>query len=174
MQTQYTLSEYQILCEPIKDVRLEYYQGTILAMPGARPNHNKITIRLGAIIDRFLLNRPFWVAANDTRVYIESENLMTFPDLVVMCEEEQMFDAITVLNPTGLIEVLSSSTESYDRTVKLPAYLSLPSVKQVLLVSHDEIKIESYPDGKVYHSGDVISFLDMEIIADEIYLKVKW
>jgi Uma2 family endonuclease len=174
MLTQYTLAEYQTLCAPIKDVRLDFHKGAIIAMPGARPNHNSICLGLGSIIYRNLINRPCRILNNDTRVYIESESLMTFPDLVVMCEEEEMFDAITVLNPTGLIEVLSSSTEAYDRTVKLPAYLSLPSVKQVLLVSQDEIKIESYPDGNVYHSGDVIPFLDMNIVADEIYLKVKW
>jgi Uma2 family endonuclease len=174
MQTHYTIAEYQTLCAPIKDVRLEYHRGTILAMPGGRPNHNAITVRLGSILDHFLLDKSCRVLNNDTRVYVESEGLMTFPDLLVMCEEEQMYDAITILNPTGLVEVLSSSTEGYDRTVKLPAYLSLPSVKQVLLVAQDEIKVESYPDGNVYRTGEVIPFLDLFIPIDDIYLKVKW
>jgi Uma2 family endonuclease len=172
--TQYTLAEYQTLCAPIKDVRLEYHRGAILAIPGARPNHNKIVANLTIEVGQRLKGIPCWVAPNDTRVYIEREGLMTFPDLVVICEEEQMYDAITVLNPTGLVEVLSSYTEAYDRTVKLPAYRSIPSVKQVLLVAQDEIKVESYPDGNVYRTGEMIPFLDLLIPIDDIYLKVKW
>jgi Uma2 family endonuclease len=108
----------------------------------------------------------------DTRIYIPPADLLAFPDVVVMSEPEEMYDSITILNPAGLIEVLSESTESYDRNIKLPAYLSLPSVRQVLLVAQDQIRIESYPDNMVYHSGDRVRFLDMNFLANDAYQKV--
>jgi Uma2 family endonuclease len=167
-----SIPQYQDLTRSLRDVRLEYLKGTVLAMPGDKPIHNTITADLIGILFERLRGKPCKVMTGDTRIYVPQADLLAFPDVVVMCEPEEMYDSITVLNPTGLIEVLSESPESYDRTIKLPAYLSLASVRQVLLVAQDQIRIESYPDGMVYHSGDTVHFLDLLFPADDAYQKV--
>src|SRR4051812_12092606 len=99
---------------------------------------------------------PCWVAASDTRIYVEKLEVFAYPDLVVMCEEPHHFNPITITNPTGIVEVLSPSTERYDRNVKLPAYLALPSVQAVALVATETKQVEVYTRGGMmgYTEGD--------------------
>jgi len=171
MRTHLSYSEYQAL-NAGSELKLEYLNGEILAMPGAKPAHHKLCTKFTRYLDEFLEGGTCWVAS-EMRIYVSSVNMFCYPDVVVLCEPVSYCDDVTAENPVGIIEILSPSTESYDRNVKLPAYLSIPSVRQVLLVSQTEMKVESYPDGAIYSENDRFEFLGMNIRLLNLYSNIQ-
>jgi Uma2 family endonuclease len=93
-----------------------------------------------------LRDRPCTVHASDLRVQVRNEELFTYPDIVVVCGEPEFLDAHvdTVGNPTVLIEVLSPSTEGWDRGGKFGYYRQLPALQEYLLVAQDRPLVEHY------------------------------
>lgn len=124
----------------------EYFDGEIFAMAGARRNHNKIATNISGLVWQHLKGRDCESYSNDMRVFIPKTGLYTYPDVVVVCGEPKFQDKVfdTLLNPTLLIEVLSESTESYDRGKKFQHYRSIESLQEYVLVSQDEARIEKY------------------------------
>jgi len=124
----------------------EYLNGEIFAMSGASRKHNLLTINIGGSLHQQLRGKPCEVYASDMRVKVRATGLYTYPDVVVVCGEPEFEDEHidTLLNPTLLVEVLSPSTERYDRIAKTSYYRTLDSLKEHLLVSQDEIRVEHY------------------------------
>ena len=117
----------------------EYLAGELVAMAGASFRHNLIQTRVVASLYQQLRGRPCEVAPSDLRVAIGALGVYTYPDVTVVCGEPQFEDAEqdTLLNPTLLVEILSPSTESYDRGRKFEHYRLIPTFRECLLVAQD-------------------------------------
>ena len=130
----------------------EYHDGVIVAMAGASRRHNLIVGDTNASLIAQLRSRPCETYTGDMRVAIPARNTYTYPDLVGVCDEPRFEDieVDTLLNPALIIEVLSPSTERYDRTGKFALYRSLPTLNEYVLIAQDEYRIDYYrrtPDG---------------------------
>lgn len=128
------------------DSRSEYLNGCIYAMSGASLRHNRIVASLAVALGVQLRGKPCEPFFGDMRVKVNPTGLYTYPDVVVVCGEpeleDQHFD--TLLNPAVIIEVLSASTEAYDRGDKFAHYRALGSLTDYLLVAQDQPRIEHY------------------------------
>jgi Uma2 family endonuclease len=124
----------------------EYYQGEMFAMSSARWVHNLIVADLLFALVGQLRSRPCAVCPNDMRVRVSATGLYTYPDILVVCGEPQFLDSRqdTLLNPGVIIDVLSPSTEAYDRGRKFEHYRSLESLSAYLLVSSERTYAELY------------------------------
>jgi Uma2 family endonuclease len=141
------LSEEDYLrLERESDVRHEYLAGEIFAMVGASKDHNRIVTSTSFALYAQLRKRPCDLFANDMRVKVGTSGLYTYPDLTVICGEPLFFeeDSNTLLNPTVIIEVLSPSTEGYDRGKKFQHYHALRSLKEYLLITQDAYHIDQF------------------------------
>jgi len=139
----YSLEEYLHL-EEYANVKHEYLDGAIHAMAGGSPEHGAITMRIGAALIPQLRGRGCTVYSSDVRVRVRATGLSTYPDLSVACgaREVDPVDAQALVDPAVLVEVLSPSTEAYDRGEKLRHYQQIPTLREVLLVAHDRREVE--------------------------------
>jgi Uma2 family endonuclease len=124
----------------------EYFNGQIYAMSGASRAHNLIGGNIFGGLHAQLRERDCEVYTNDMRVKVSPTGLYTYPDVVVVCDEPRFEDDVfdTLLNPIVLIEVLSPSTEAYDRGEKFAHYRQIASLQEYVLVSQDRISVEHY------------------------------
>jgi len=132
----YTNAEYLVL-EEESSVRHEFLDGEIYAMAGGSPDHAALAASVIGIL-RGQLPPGCRVFTSDLRVRIAATGLTTYPDATVICGRTQRSpdDPLAVTNPVLLVEVTSPSTEDYHRGEKLRHYKSLPSLREVLIVSH--------------------------------------
>ena len=134
----------------------EYVDGEMFAMGGASPRHALIAFNLGGELRDQLLDSPCLVYGMDVRVATDPERHYTYPDIIVVCDPPEYVDTQldTLTNPTFIAEVLSETTEKYDRGAKAERYRSLPSLSEYLLVAQDRVHVELYtrqPDGWILH-----------------------
>jgi Uma2 family endonuclease len=153
LPTKYLTPEEYLEIERKAEYKSEYFQGEMFAMSGARLVHNKIAVHLSSQLDQQLADRPCDVAGSDMRVCVSPQGLYAYPDVVVVCGEPEFLDGQldTLLNPILIAEVLSPSTEKYDRGRKFDQYKSIQSLREYLLVSSDQIHADLYtrqPDGQ--------------------------
>ena len=144
-QTIFTPEEY-LVSERKATLKSEYINGEILAMSGASNAHNLITLDIGTELNIQLRERECLVYTNDMRIRTSPMGSYFYPDVVVVCSEPQFEDNVfdTLLNPILVIEVLSPSTEVYDKGEKFRHYQELASLQEYILVSQDRIRVEYY------------------------------
>ena len=132
--------------ERASETKSEYFRGEVFAMAGASREHNLITANIIAELVLQLKNKPCRVYPSDMRLKVERSGLYTYPDVMVVCDEEKFIDdkKDTILNPDVIIEVLSDSTESYDRGEKFFNYRQIDSLKEYILIWQKRKKIEKY------------------------------
>ena len=123
----------------------ELMNGKIITMTGASLKHNQIVGNLIGSIHGFIKGKGCRVFPSDLRVNIPSTNSFTYPDLTIVCGEPELLDEHfdNLLNPSVIIEVLSPSTESYDRGNKFFTYQQISSLKEYILIDSASIKIQS-------------------------------
>ena len=128
------------------EFRHEYYNGRMYLMPGGTHPHAIVIANLSGELRNALRPRPCIVTASDVRVRVSREGLYTYPDIVVVCGTPRYLDGHqdTVLNPVLLIEVLSPSTEAYDRGFKFAQYRTLETLQEYALVSQSEPRVEIF------------------------------
>jgi len=145
-QIAYITPEEYLSLERQAEYKSEYFDGEIFAMTGASEAHNQIVANLMIEIGTQFKKRPCKVYANDMRVKVSPTGLYTYPDIVAVCEQRHFDDEQkdTLLNPTVIIEVLSSSTADYDRGTKFEQYRTLDSLKEYILIAQDKYHIEHY------------------------------
>jgi Uma2 family endonuclease len=127
-------------------LKSEFHAGRIVAMTGASREHNLVTVNIAAELRNQFKGRPCEVYVTDMRVKAGKANAYHYPDIAVVCGAPEFEDAFadTLLNPTVLIEVLSPSTEAYDRGGKFAHYRKIPSLCEYLLLAQDQARVESY------------------------------
>jgi Uma2 family endonuclease len=183
--SQNTLSEKDYLAiERSSAQRHEYYQGEIFAMGGASANHNQIVANVMVSLGLQLKQRPCRVWASDMRVKLDKSGLYTYPDIVAFCGQPHYDDdrKDTLLNPTVIIEVLSPSTEAYDRGEKFSHYRQVDTLREYVLIGQEKPRIERYvrqPEQKwlLEEVSDLVSSirlaaLDCELRLSDVYEKV--
>lgn len=140
-----TADQY-LFAERQSDTKNEYFDGEIFAMAGASREHNQISANLVRVLGNQLLDKPCSVYSSDMKVRIEKARKYTYPDLVVACQTERFEDEHrdVLLNPVVILEILSDSTEAYDRGRKFLHYQLLDSLAVYLLVSQDTPRIEVF------------------------------
>ena len=128
------------------EFRSEYYNGEMFAMSGASWPHSLIVAHLTRELSQQLRQRPCSVVSQDLRVRVKATGLYTYPDVVVVCGEPQFSDdkPDTLLNPSVIIEVLSPTTEAYDRGRKFGHYRAIESLREYVLVSSDIVSAELF------------------------------
>jgi len=148
MQTltrQYTLEEYRRLEETAEE-RHEYHDGTITAMTGGTFQHSAISLNIALALKMLSKNTPFKLANSDLRIWIPDYQKGVYPDVTVI-EGEPEFSAgrhDEILNPKLIVEVLSRSTEAYDRGDKFSYYRTIPTFTEYLLVNQYRPSVEQY------------------------------
>lgn len=180
----YITAEEYLHRERKAEFRSEYFRGEMFAMAGASANHNLIVLNAGSSLREQLKKKPCRVYPSDLKLRIEATGLYTYPDLSVVCGEPKLESdgGEVLLNPVVLVEVLSDSTEAYDRGKKFEHYRTIPSLKHYLLVAQDRHSIDCFSrcaddswslmscqglEGKV-----VLEAIDCDLHASEVYDKV--
>src|SRR3989440_1590731 len=127
-------------------IRSEYFDGEMFAMAGGTRAHSLIATNLLRELSSGLKASDCVAYNTDLRVKVEATGLLTYPDVSVVCGEQRFLDEQedTLLNPTLIIEVLSDSTEAYDRGKKFENYRQIPTCREYLLVSQKEPRIEQF------------------------------
>jgi len=135
-----------VAAEASSPVRHEYLRGEVYAMAGGTPEHAALIAAMTTELSMALRGRPCRVYSADLRVRVTSTDLSTYPDVTVVCGvlETAADDAVAVTNPLVIVEVLSDSTEAYDRGEKFAHYRRLPSLRAYVLVSQHEARLEAY------------------------------
>lgn len=139
----FTFRDYLDL-EEASNVKHEYWAGEIYAMAGGTPEHAALSVAVSSALFDQLAGGDCRVFSSDLRVRVRPTGLATYPDVTVVCGalETDPENASTVTNPTVIVEVLSPSTESYDRGEKLEHYRQIESLRECVLVAHDRRRIE--------------------------------
>lgn len=141
----YTLEEYLAL-ELHSEERHEYIDGEVVCVTGGTPNHNKIVLNLAASLNLSLKHQPYEVFVADQRLWIPSKRVYTYPDVMVIAQplEYQEGRRDTLTNPLILVEVLSDSTQNYDRGDKFVAYRTIPTLLEYVLIDQSVSQVERY------------------------------
>ena len=141
-----TVEEYLAMERSSLEGKCEFVDGQIFAMVGASREHNLIAVNITRELSYQLKGKPCETYANDMRVKAAKARGYHYPDIVVVCGKPEFEDGHldTLLNPTVLVEILSPSTEAYDRGGKFAAYRKIQSLHEYLLVSQEEPFIERY------------------------------
>jgi len=182
LRTRMTEQEY-LAFERAAEGRHEYADGEIFAMSGGTWAHSLLASNVIRELSTSLLERPCTAHGSDMRIHIPSTGRYTYADALVVCGDPVLTDGVsdTVENPVVIVEVLSDSTEKYDRGDKFELYQSIASLRDYVLVSQKKARIEHFrrqPDGtwmlRASGPGErvVLESIESELWVDRVYLKV--
>lgn len=184
VQKKWTVEEY-LAFERSSEEKHEYYAGDIFAMSGASRQHNLIVINTGTSLNSQLAQQPCEVYPSDMRIKVNNIKY-TYPDVSVVCGEPRFADGKfdTLLNPTVIIEVLSDSTEDYDRGKKFKHYMGIESLQEYILIAQDETRIDHYvrqPEGdwrlsvsKTLEASVELPSIHCALLLADVYRKVTF
>ncbi len=185
-KTHYTLEEYLEL-DKNSDERLEYWDGEIFSMSGASDEHDKIEVNMTTFLNLRLSAKGCRVLSANMRIKVPSMPPYRYGDLSALCDKAifEKIDGVDVLtNPTLIIEILSKSTEAYDRVDKFTNYKSIPSFREYLLVAQLRPHITQFvkrDDDEWVHReyndlNDVLKLasMDCEFSLSEVYQNVNF
>lgn len=180
----FTSAEY-LEFERQSEVKHELIDGEIFEMAGAVRKHNRISTNVLRLLDNQLLERECNVYGSDMRVKITSTGKYTYPDIVAVCGEEEFEDETqdTLINPQLIIEILSNSTEGYDRGAKFEYYQTIESFTEYVLITQEPFRVEQYvrKDKNEWtyfefrQPEDILKLksIDCEISLQNIYHKIQ-
>ena len=140
-----TIHEY-LEAENASEQKHEYFQGEAFAMAGASDAHNEIFSNLFTELGNRLKGKPCRPYGSDKRMHIPQNTLFTYPDISIYCNGKTPFgiDENTSVEPTVVIEILSSGTKNYDRGGKFKLYRDIPTLKEYILVDSESISVEVF------------------------------
>jgi len=182
IQAYFTPEEYLEL-ESHSSFKHEYQRGLMYAMAGAKKSHIKITSNLHVLLANFLGGSPCDVSVADMKVKIETADCYYYyPDISVTCDKVDLeSNENFIIAPKLIIEVLSKSTERFDRTEKFLNYQQLTSLEEYVLVNQNKVQVECYrkqPSGEWHHQcygvGEIVEILSIDFSCpiEKIYHKV--
>lgn len=166
----YFTPEDYLEIERISPIKHEYIQGQIVAMAGASKAHVIITGNLSALLINHLRGKGCIAYATDMKVRLPTLNLFYYPDLVVTCDNRDLIaDQDYILYPKLIIEVLSDSTEAFDRGDKFADYKLIPEFEEYILIHQKQMLIERFLQNSnnlwvphIYRAGDTVAFSSIE------------
>jgi Uma2 family endonuclease len=175
----YTFAHY-LAYEDGSNVKHEFLNGEIYAMAGGTPEHAALAAAITTLIGAQLGEGPCRAFSSDLKVRVLATGLVSYPDLTVICGaiEYDPQSRLVAVNPTLIVEVLSDSTEDWDRGEKLEHFKQIPSLRECLLVSHRTRQIDLWrrnPDGSWSHrtatAGDTVDLQSLggSLRVDEVY-----
>ncbi|MCA9558070.1 MAG: Uma2 family endonuclease, partial [Myxococcales bacterium] len=176
------LSEAEYLArERLADTKHEYVNGVAVAMAGGSPRHNVIATNIAGELRARLRGQPCRPTNSDQRVHVAHTGLYTYPDVTVICGQPETHpeDRNTLCNPRVIFEVLSTSTEAYDRGAKFRHYRRSESLAEYVLVSQHERLVEHFRRGVAHQqmrsasrraSEEILAAAGSLLHLDEIYL----
>ena len=179
-----SIAEYLAL-EEVADYKSEYLDGEIIPMAGGSTNHNQIALNISSLFNFAFRKLNYYVYMGDVRLWIPQKRIYTYPDVMVIAGEPEYFPdrQDTILNPALIIEVLSNSTNKYDRQGKFNYYRTISTFREYLLVEQDQIAVEHYLkiDNKQwslreYDSEDKaigLNSIDFTLALEDLYHKVQ-
>jgi Uma2 family endonuclease len=168
------------------EFKSEYFAGEMYAMSGATERHNLIVWNLAFCFGQQLRQRPCKAYFSDMRVRVEESGLYTYPDAVALCGPALFLDKRndTLLNPQVIIEVLSESTEAYDRGHKFAQYRKVESLREYVLISQNQYRIEQFvrQEGSQWLYSETsdpgavarLSSIECELRVADVYEKVEF
>lgn len=163
----------------------EYHDGRVVAMAGGTGPHSQVAVKISGALDRATAPRGCHIFNSDMKLRINENNRFCYPDVSGLCGRPEYHDETrdVLLNPSFIVEVLSKSTEAFDRGRKLALYMALPSVVEIALVSVVEVRVDKYtrqPDGiwrfdgySGLESHVPFASLGCEISLGEVYAGVE-
>lgn len=181
---EYRFEDYLAVERESTDVKHEYVAGQVFAMSGGSYEHSLITANLAGELRQRLKDGPCAVLSSDMRMRIEAADACAYPDVSVLCGEPLFHDTRrdVLANPVLIAEVLSPSTEAYDRGGKFALYRRLPSLRHYLLIAQDQVSVDVFtrrPDDRwlldAYADPEaeiVLDALDCRLSVREIYDRV--
>ena len=168
------------------EFKSQFFRGEMFAMSGASREHNQIAVNLIRNVSQRLLSGPCEVYGSDMRVRVSKTGLYTYPDLSIACDIPQFVDdkGDTLLTPKVLFEILSDSTEKYDRGTKSNQYRQIESLQEYVLVSQTDPQVEVFhrqPDGnwllreaRALEESITLHSIGITHPLSEIYLHVEF
>jgi Uma2 family endonuclease len=174
--------EEYLAWELTQEVRHEYFNGEVVAMAGGTRNHNRISGNCFKLLDAALADRPCEVYISDVKVQIQPRKKYFYPDVVVTCDERDT-DEQLILFPCLIIEVLSPSTEAFDRGFKFEQYRKSESLQEYILVQVEQPIVEVFQrdqGGKwlfsEYGLGDrlFLKSVNIDISVSDLYKQVQF
>jgi Uma2 family endonuclease len=185
-RTTFVSPEEYLAQERLAERKSEYFQGEIFAMSGASRPHVRIVANVLIDLGQQLKGKACRISASDLRLRVTPAGLYTYPDVMVVCGEDQVADdqKDTILNPVLIVEVLSESTREYDRGRKFQHYRTLPSLIEYLTIEQDEPRIEHWTRQRENH-WDFVAFDDLAqsiqltsigcvLPLAEVYDRIEW
>ncbi|HEY9803313.1 MAG TPA: Uma2 family endonuclease [Leptolyngbyaceae cyanobacterium] len=144
-QKYYTPEEYLAL-EETAEYKSEYIDGQIIPMAGGTINHNQLALNLSTELNFAFKKQNYRVYMSDIRLWIPQRRIYTYPDVMIVSGEPEIFNnrTDTILNPQVIVEVLSKSTKGYDREDKFQAYRTIASFQEYLLIDQTRIHVEQF------------------------------
>ena len=184
-QFQYMSPQEFLEWEKNQELRYEYIHGEVFAMTGGTKPHNRIAGNLYTAIDNFLAenDRDCEVFIADVKVQLSQSNSYHYPDVVVTCDDRDKKSLNLIEHPCLIVEVLSPSTEAFDRGKKFTNYRQLKTLKEYVLIQADEIGLECFRLNKeglwVLHSygeGDILELesVGLTIPVEKLYRRVSF
>jgi Uma2 family endonuclease len=177
-----SVEEYLKIDEDSYEARYEYIDGDIRMLAGGTNNHSKIAGNITTILNNLLSESTCSVYTSDGRVQLSASRYV-YPDITVSCDEREQGDDKTLLYPRLIVEILSPSTEAYDRSNKLRYYRECPTIQEYMLVDTQQPFIEvfrreenNFWTYRAFESDDIVELacLDVRFPVSEAYRKVKF
>jgi Uma2 family endonuclease len=181
VRQRFSFEDYLVL-EETSAAKHEFLEGHVWAMAGGTPEHGAIAANIIVALGNQLRDRPCRVFTSDVRIRVKATGLATYPDVSVICGQQESDPADpkgnTLVNPRVLVEVLSPSTEDYDRGEKVAHYKQISSLQEIILVAHEERRLELWRrDGarwilEVVRGDETapIASLDCVLALTDVYL----
>lgn len=168
------------------EIRHEYHQGELSAMAGGTRNHSLLGNAINTELNLICRRKGCFPFNGDMRIRIEAEDRFVYPEASVVCGQviSSLSDADSIINPMLVAEVLSESSEAYDRGEKFRLYRRLPSLREYVLISQQQVLTETYfredSGSWTYQAWEglearmILRSLDAEIPLETIYRYVSW
>jgi Uma2 family endonuclease len=182
----YITEEDYLQRERASTLKHEYYKGQIYAMAGASEAHNLVAMNIAALLRSRVRGSSCRAYPSDMRVKVQPTGLNTYPDFSIVCGQPSFVDPDkrdTLTNPNLIIEILSPSTESYDRGEKFQHYRTIDTLQEYILVAQDKYRIERFVrnENNEWVLSDIagieaslpLALLQTEISLAEIYEQVE-
>ncbi|MFT5465407.1 MAG: Uma2 family endonuclease [Verrucomicrobiales bacterium] len=176
LSKQYFLSPAEYLAQEREaDFKSEYLNGMVVAMAGAKWRHNVIAGHLSRLIGNAFENRPCIVFNSDMKVQIEKANVFRYPDVSALCGPIDFYDGEedVYCNPQFIGEVLSPSTENYDRNAKFALYRMIDTFGEYLMLSQDKMEAELHRKDDERWSSDTYTDPETQIELESIGLTLR-